>query len=139
MREIVEQLLKGKNNYAERNLDFSTSRVEISLSAGDVVEGSFTIFGHDDRLLVGEVSSTDMRMQVITRDFSGSPYEVSYRFNAAGLNKGDVLQGDFRIISNQGEYFLPFVVTVRLDHIASSLGDIKNLFHFEYLSLSYFL
>ena len=134
MREIVEQLLKGKNNYAERNLDFSTSRVEISLSAGDVVEGSFTIFGPEDNLLVGEVSSTDMRMQVVTRDFSGTPYEVSYRFNGAGLNKGDVLQGDFRIISNQGEYFLPFVVTVRLDHIASSLGDIKNLFHFANLA-----
>jgi hypothetical protein len=74
VREIVDQLLKGKNSYYERNLDFSTSRVEISLSAGEVVEGSFTIFGPEDRLLVGEVSSTDMRMQVITRDFSGSRY-----------------------------------------------------------------
>ena len=36
--------------------------------------------------------------------------------------------------SNQGEFFLPFVVTVRLDHIASSLGDIKNLFHFANLA-----
>ncbi|WP_029232433.1 DUF5717 family protein [Butyrivibrio sp. VCB2006] len=134
MREIVDQLLKGKYYYAERNLDFSTSRVEISLSAGEVVEGSFTIFGPEDGLLIGEVSSTEMRMQVITRDFSGTPYEVSYRFNGLGLAKGDVLQGDFRIISNQGEYFLPFVVTVRLDHIASSLGDIKNLFHFANLA-----
>ncbi|MBQ6587093.1 MAG: hypothetical protein IJI01_00275 [Butyrivibrio sp.] len=134
MREIVDQLLKGKYYYAERNLDFSTSRVEISLSAGEIVEGSFTIFGPEAGLLVGEVSSTEMRMQVITRDFSGTPYEVSYRFNGKGLAKGDVLQGDFRIISNQGEYFLPFVVTVRLDHIASSLGDIKNLFHFANLA-----
>jgi hypothetical protein len=134
VREIVDQLLKGKYYYAERNLDFSTSRVEISLSAGEVVEGSFTIFGPESGLLVGEVSSTEMRMQVITRDFSGTPYEVSYRFNGKGLSKGDVLQGDFRIISNQGEFFLPFVVTVRLDHIASSLGDIKNLFHFANLA-----
>ena len=134
MKEIVEQLLKGKNYYAERNLDFSTSRVELSLSAGEVVEGSFTIFGAEGKLLVGEVSSTDMRMEVVTKDFSGTPYEVSYRFSARGLSKGDVLKGDFRIVSNQGEYFLPFVVTVRLDHIASSLGDIRNLFHFANLA-----
>lgn len=134
MKEIVEQLLKGKNYYAERNLDFSTSRVELSLSAGEVVEGSFTIFGTEGKLLVGEVSSTDMRMEVVTKDFSGTPYEVSYRFSARGLSKGDVLKGDFRIVSNQGEYFLPFVVTVRLDHIASSLGDIRNLFHFANLA-----
>ncbi len=134
MREIVEQLLKGKYYYAERNLDFSTSRVELSLSAGEIVEGSFTIFGPEGRPLLGEVSSTDLRMKVVTREFSGTPYEVSYTFNAQGLSKGDVLQGDFRIISNQGEYFLPFVVTVRLDHIASSLGDIRNLFHFANLA-----
>ena len=134
MKEIIEQLLKGQYFTAERNLDFSTPRVELYIGAGEVVEGTFTIFGPEDRLLVGEISSTEVRMQVITRDFSGTPYEASYRFDATGLSKGDVIQGDFRIISNQGEYYLPFVVTVRLDHIASSLGDIKNLFHFANLA-----
>lgn len=134
VKEIVEQLLNGKYFYAERNLDFSTPRVELYLGAGESVEGSFTIFGSEERLLVGEISSTELRMQVITRDFSGTPYEASYRFDATGLSKGDVIQGDFRIISNQGEYFLPFVVNIRLDHIASSLGDIRNLFHFANLA-----
>ena len=134
MKEIVEQLLKGKYYTAERNLDFSTPRVELYLGAGEAAMGTFTIFGPEDRLLVGEISSTEVRMQVITRDFSGTPYEAAYRFDATGLSKGDVIQGDFRIISNQGEYYLPFVVTVRLDHIASSLGDIKNLFHFANLA-----
>ena len=134
VKEIVEQLLNGKYFYAERSLDFSTPRVELYLGAGESVEGSFTIFGPEERLLVGEISSTELRMQVITRDFSGTPYEASYRFDATGLSKGDVIQGDFRIISNQGEYYLPFVVNIRLDHIASSLGDIKNLFHFANLA-----
>ncbi|MBQ3795936.1 MAG: hypothetical protein II842_06570 [Butyrivibrio sp.] len=134
MKEIVEQLLKGKYTYAERSLDFSTPRVELYLGAGTMAEGTFTIFGPEDRLLVGKISSTEVRMQVITQDFSGTPYEASYRFDARGLSKGDVIQGDFRIISNQGEYYLPFVVNVRLDHIASSLGDIKNLFHFANLA-----
>ena len=134
MKEIVEQLLKGKYFYAERSLDFSTPRIELYLGAGETVEGTFTIFGPEERLLVGEISSTEIRIQVITQSFSGTPYEASYRFDATGLSKGDVIQGDFRIISNQGEYFLPFVVNVRLDHIASSLGDIKNLFHFANLA-----
>ncbi|SFC60311.1 DUF5717 family protein [Butyrivibrio sp. YAB3001] len=134
MKEIVDQLINGQYYYAERKLDFSTPRVEISLCAGEVVEGSFTIFGPEGSLVVGKAMSTDMRMQVITKDFSGTPYEVSYRFNSSGLSKGDVLLGDFRIISNQGEYFLPFVVNVKLDHIASSLGDIRNLFHFANLA-----
>ena len=102
--------------------------MELLLGPDETVEGSFTIFGPDNRLVVGVVSSSDLRMEILTKEFSGAPYEVSFRYDAHGLSKGDVIQGTFRIVSNQGEYSLPFVVTVRHDHIASSLGDIKNLF-----------
>ncbi len=136
MREILEQLLQGKFTYAQRSLDFSTARIELSMGPGEMVEGSFTIYGPENMPVFGKVSSTDLRMEVITPDFSGSPYEVSYRFDATGMSKGDVLKGNFRIVSNQGEYELPFVVSLRVDHIASSLGDIKNLFHFANLAKS---
>ena len=134
MREIIDQLLQGKYVYTQRNLDFSTARIEIGLGPGEAATGSFTIFGSENALLEGKVTSSDLRMEVITPDVSGSPYEVSYRFNALGMSHGDVLKGDFRIISNQGEYVLPFVVTVRSQVVASSLGDIKNLFHFANLA-----
>ncbi|WP_185750485.1 DUF5717 family protein [Butyrivibrio sp. AE3003] len=134
VREIVERILQGKYEYAEKKLDFSTPRIELLVSPGETSEGSFTIFGPEERLVTGKVSSTEIRMEVLTENFSGSPYEVSYRFNSVGLSQGDVLQGNFRIVSNQGEYVLPFVVTVRHEQIASSLGDIKNLFHFANLA-----
>ena len=120
--------------YTKRSLDFSTGRVELNLEPGEIIEGSFTIFGPENTPIYGKVSSTEIRMEVLTGDFSGSPYEVSYRFSAKGMSQGDVLKGQFKIISNQGEFVLPFVATVRLDHIASSLGDIKNLFHFANLA-----
>ncbi len=134
MREVIEQLLQGKFLYTQRSLDFSTARVELSLEPGESVAGSFTIFGPENTPVYGKISSDELRMEVLTEKFSGSPYEVSYRFSAKGLSQGDVLKGNFRIISNQGEYVLPFVVTVRVEHIASSLGDIKNLFHFANLA-----
>ncbi len=104
------------------------------MGPGESVEGTFTVFGPEDALVEGTVSSTDLRMEVIDTSFSGSPYEVSYKFSSRGMSPGDVLKGNFRIISNQGEYILPFVVTVRSGIIASSLGDIKNLFHFANLA-----
>jgi len=134
VREIIDQLLQGKFVYSQRNLDFSTARVELTMGPGENIEGSFTIFGPENAATYGTVSSNEIRMEVLTPSFSGSPYEVSYRFNAKGLSKGDVLKGEFRIVSNQGEHVLPFVVSIRVDHIASSLGDIKNLFHFANLA-----
>ena len=104
------------------------------VSPGEIVEGSFTVFGPEKAPVFGSLTATDLRMEILTPEFSGSPYEVSYRFDAKGLSQGDTLKGDFRIISNQGEYVLPFVVTVRVESISSSLGDIKNLFHFANLA-----
>jgi hypothetical protein len=101
VREIIDQLLQGKYIYAQRSLDFSTGRVELNLEPGEIIEGSFTIFGPENTPIYGKVSSTEIRMEVLTGDFSGSPYEVSYRFSAKGMSQGDVLKGQFRIISNQ--------------------------------------
>ena len=134
MREIVDRLLKGQFEYGDKNLDFSTPRVELTLGPDEEIEGSFTIFGPEDRPTFGSISSGDLRMEILTPDFSGSPYEVSFRYNGKGLSRGEVIQGGFRIISNQGEYTLPFVVNISLEHIKSSLGDIRNLFHFANLA-----
>lgn len=84
----------------------------------------------------GTVSSTEIRMEVLTDSFSGEKSEVSYRFRGEGLSGGDVIKGHFRIISNRGEYMLPFSVTVEQPKISSSLGDIRNLFHFTNLARS---
>ncbi len=104
------------------------------MGPNETQEGSFTIFGPENVPVEGKISSTDLRMEVFDSSFSGSPYEVSYRFSSKGMAQGDVLKGNFRIISNQGEYILPFVVTIRAYVIASSMGDIKNLFHFANLA-----
>ncbi len=134
MREIVDHLLQGKFIFSQRSLDFSTARVELSIGPDETIEGSFTIFSQGSEPVEGVVTSTDLRMEVLAGEFSGSPYEVPFRFSSKGLSKGDVLKGDFRIVSNQGEYVLPFVVSIRVDSIVSSLGDIKNLFHFANLA-----
>ena len=49
------------------------------------------------------------------------------------LKEGDVIKGNFHIISNQGEYTLPFSVMISHFVLDSSLGSIKNLFHFTNL------
>ena len=62
----MERLLKGQFEYDDKSLDFSVPRVEISLGPDEEVEGSFTIFGPENRFVTGRISSTDLRMEVIT-------------------------------------------------------------------------
>ena len=136
MRQVIEEILNGKFNAENGSLDFSCPRIEISLHADETVEGFFTVYGPSRRMTEGYVVSSDLRMECMTGSFSGSQDEIHYRFDAHGMEAGEEVKGAFNIISNQGEYYLPFFVSVVPESVISSLGSIKNLFHFTNLAKS---
>jgi hypothetical protein len=136
LRDCIDRILKGQFEYDRGELSFSFPHLELNIQEGEEIEGSFTITGPSEKMSEGTVSSTEIRMEVLTDSFSGEKSEVSYRFRGEGLSGGDVIKGHFRIVSNRGEYMLPFSVTVEQPKISSSLGDIRNLFHFTNLARS---
>lgn len=136
MRECVEQIIEGKYDYETSSLDFSCAKVELTLHHGDICEGSFHIYSSSAGFTKGYVSSTDMRMECVTTEFTGDGEEIQYRFHGEHMQEGEVVRGSFCVISNQGEYYLPFVVSIAYESFDSSVGDVKNLFHFANLAKS---
>ncbi|MDD6492447.1 MAG: DUF5717 family protein [Firmicutes bacterium] len=134
MQDAVERILEENFNNDLRSLDFSNPVIELSLNEGENYEGSFTIFGPDNEVTEGTISSTRLRMQCLVREFSGPKEEIPFYFDAAGMTEGDTLKGEFRIISNQGEYYIPYSVTIVSRTLESELGSIRNLFHFANLA-----
>lgn len=136
MRATVDRILEGKFDYEKGTLDFSTARLELSLSPGEVYTGSFFIRGQVGKLSEGHIYSNDIRMKLITDSFIGTQSEIGFTFSAQGLEEGDVVQNEIYVISNQGEFYLPYVVTIQHKSLITSLGNIKNLFHFTNLAKS---
>lgn len=136
MREVIDKILDGKFEYESGELTFSDSRIEINLQAGENCEGSFHLSGKPGYATNGYIYTSDSRMECLTEQFSGSSEEIGYIFHGKGMEAGDVLQGSFYIVSNQGEYELPFVVMAAGKTLATSLGALKNLFHFANLAKS---
>lgn len=136
MQEIIDQILEGNFDYENGSLDFEYTKIEINIPAGEVYEGSFHVRSTPGCLTDGHVSTTDLRMECLTPVFSGSEEEIAYRFHGEDTEEGDVIKGVFNVISNHGEYYLPFVVSVEHTVPGSSIGAIKNLFHFANLAKS---
>lgn len=134
MRQVIEEIRNGNFNFDKGSLDFSCPRIELSLLADTVEEGSFSVYGPEGQVTEGYVVSSDLRMECMTQGFSGSQDEILYRFDARGMEAGEEVKGAFHVISNQGEYYLPFSVVIVPKIITSSLGNIKNLFHFTNLA-----
>lgn len=136
MKQVVDQILEGNYLCEIGSLDFSCAKIEIELMQGETVPGSFLIRGEHTDIVEGYVYSTDYRMEVLTPDFQGSESEISFLFHADGVEEGECVKGAFRVVSRQGEYALPFVVNCEPERVLSSMGPIKNLFHFANLAKS---
>lgn len=134
MQKIIEQILEGNFDYENGSLDFSCAKIELSLQSGECREGSFRVYAPEGRFASGRVSSSDLRMECLTEEFTGSGEEIFFRFHGEELEEGDVVKGSFYVVSNQGEYYLPFVATVEYRVLESSTGVIRNLFHFANLA-----
>lgn len=134
LESVIERILDGQFNTDNKSLVFSVPVIELTISEGEIYEGSFTIFGVKDELTEGVVSSSDLRMQCPVENFSGQESEIPYIFDPAGLSEGDCTKGEFKIVSNQGEYILPYDIHIDRNKPDTSLGNIKNLFHFTNLA-----
>lgn len=136
MQQFIDRILAGNFEYENCALDFSCAKIEINIPAGKDFEGSFRVRSTPGILTEGYVSTTDFRMECLTASFSGSDEEIAFCFHGESMEEGDVVKGVFNIISNHGEYNLPFVVSIEHTILNSSIGPIKNLFHFANLAKS---
>lgn len=130
MREIVDKLLNGFFEYDNGKLGFSVSKIEASLPVGELYESSLTMRSLDGTLVKGNIFTSNMRLVCRMDYFEEVEKEVKFVFDPTGLEPGDIIKGDIQIVSSAGEYYIPFVFSIIHSVVKSSLGNVRNLFHF---------
>ena len=115
---------------------FSVSKVDLEIEGDEPISGSFEIEEQNGLEVEGYIYSSSFRMHIEEQRIKGATVSVEYTFDPDGMNPGDALKGEFYIVSNRGEYILPFVAMRQRNVLDSSLGNIKNLFHFTNLAKS---
>lgn len=133
-REKMIKALKERKGFQKGSLSFSCPKVEFSLKVGETKQGSFTVKGKEGMPLSGWAVTGDIHMRCLTEAFDQEHPEIVYSFDSTGLDEGECIRGEFKLLSNQGEYLLPFMVTIMPRVLETSLGQMKNLFHFANLA-----
>ena len=134
MRSVVDNINNGQIYRNFGTLTFSVSMVEHNIRPGAVCEGSFSVTATTNHLTEGYIYSDDYRMECITTEFSGAYDEVAYRFHGENTIPGQEIRGSFTLVTNRGEYQIPFIIRVEADVFESSLGPVRNIFHFANLA-----
>lgn len=117
----------------KRYLEFSCPKLDFSIHPGERMEGSFVIYS-DGVDAEGDIFSSDTRMKTFTKHFLGKEIEIEYFLDATSMEEGSFIKGKFTMISNRGEYELPYEIHVTKPPMETSMGNIRNLFHFTNLA-----
>lgn len=134
MQDHIENLVNGIFEYENAKLSLSEKKLELSVEALNPASGRFVITSNRERRIRGRIYTSTPRMRCGIVEFDDFEVEVPYQFDSTGMEEGDVLKGEITVISDAGETILPFVVSIIHSVIQSSVGNIKNLFHFTNLA-----
>ena len=99
-------------NISDRGLSITPDSLSITVKPGAAAEGQFVVAGPPDTSVTGFLTSDSFHM-ILRRDrFDQNPDRISWRFDAGSMREGDVCEGTIGIVSNRGEYKLPFKAQV---------------------------
>lgn len=158
--DTVEKYLNGAFEYESEKLLFDVQSIEAKVVATEPLVGQFKITSKEGKNVIGFIQSSSMRMSCRAQkvvgqnpkpgyisevigvanntgyiaEFEGNEINVEYVFDPTGLEPGDIVKGDIQIISDAGEYYLPFNISVNHSKESNEGDSVRNLFHLTNLA-----
>ncbi|RDU22314.1 DUF5717 family protein [Anaerosacchariphilus polymeriproducens] len=134
MYRSIKELANGIFQYEKPRIKLSDNQIILNIPSGSVGKGKVQIQEAGGNKIKGIIYSSNPRMICLVTRFEGENVEIPYEYDTKGLVGGDVQKGKFYIVSNGGEYTIPYEIMVESVFEVSSIGEVKNLFHFANLA-----
>ncbi len=134
LKRRIEQLLNGIFEYEAPELKLSTKQIDLKVRKGDRYRGSFEIESTTRKKVKGFLYASGTRMAYGPSSFSSLQEKITFEFDSAGLQEGDVSEGAFTVCSNVGEYQIPYRVTILAGGTKEAKEQAENLEDFAVLA-----
>ncbi len=134
MKKRMQELAAGVFEYEGPRIKLSNQSLELSVTEGERLKGTFSIESENEILMKGIIYSNNPRMVLTEPQFSGINAVLEYEFNTEGLVDGDIQKGEFFIVSNKNEYTLPFVVQISRELFVYEGEEVDSLQKFTSLA-----
>ncbi len=134
MKAIVEQYAKGQFIIDRPEIRISETSFRISIEAGTVYEGTFTIESLNDFPIKGMVYDSRYLLRFEDHNFISRDYTVKYSLDATCLEAGQNFKGHINVITDGGEWRLPYDISIVQPCVKHHDEKIDDLFKFASLA-----
>lgn len=126
MRERINRLAKGIVDAAHEKLLIKPLSVQEKIQAGKITAGELYIADREGRFVKGLIYSSNIRVRVKNEAFGGVRNRAFYEVDSWYLTAGDTVEGAFCLVTDAGEYKIPYAFAVELGASAQLLDGLKT-------------
>ena len=130
MKGIVEQYARGEFKVDRPVVAISVSRIELNIEAGTVYDGEFSVDTTNSCPVKLMVYDSRYILDFKSHTYVGRKNTVCYSFDARGLEQGKSFKGHINIITDGGEFLIPYNITVTAPYIQTEDRKLEDLFQF---------
>ncbi len=134
----MEQVRNARFAYRDTPLHFSEEKIHVKIRPDDRLQGQLYFGTEQHDRIRGYLHSTDRRFVPSVNAFSGTDIELTYGIDGKGMKTGEQCCGNLQLITNVGEYQIPFMIEACRDRIETSEGEIDNMDAFVELARNNF-
>lgn len=116
-------------------IHISVDSLNITVEEGRVYRGSFLVTSENQIPMKGQIYSTNDKMELENTELIGVRQEIPFFFKGKLATAGNEFDGNFVIITNGGEYKIPYHICVVSKTVETSIGPIGNMEEFTKLYL----
>ena len=130
--DVKEEIstIKQINSEATPIVSLSVTNLDIEVEEGKVYKDSFFIESENKVPIEGYVCTTSDKVETEAERLEGTRQEIPFYFKGKLATAGNTFEGDIVLITNGGEYNIPYCVKVIRKFVESSGGRISTMEEF---------
>lgn len=136
MKEKVEQYAKGEFNINRPQVIVSADHLQLNIEAGSLYHHSIEVHSANDRKMKGMIYDNRYLFKIEPHNFIGKSQTVELTFDARKWEKGEKLSGVIYLITDGGEFSIPYEIEITLPSVETSIGELSDMFQFASLAES---
>ena len=133
MKEKIDLLEEKSKTDSIPILRISVTNLEINIEEGKVYKDSFIVDSENGVPLRGYVYSTNDKIGLEFQEFEGTRIEIPYYFKGKLAVAGSEFEGDFVLLTDAGEFNIPYRFIVVPKTVDTTIGKISNMEEFTKL------
>lgn len=136
MKEKVEQYAKGEYNVSRPKVVVSADHLQLNIEAGSVYQGTIEVHTDNDRRIKGMIYDNRYLFKIEPHNFIGKAQTVELTFDARKWEKGEKLSGIIYLVTDGGEFRIPYEIEITAPAVDTSIGELSDMFQFASLAES---